>query len=261
MTKSKIKNAEPKKKLERLICIATFFICFLFLFVYQNIIGIRINLSDWKTLLQYPIITILIFPIILYTIIRSDPLQRGHYKTKSIKFFQNEFPSNYILERCNKCIENEGTCQNFIKKESYSHIRYWFRNIFHGKIEADNPDEIKNTFEKGYTCKLVYYFSWILITFFLFALLLITFHHTILLKEGKLRFSLNGLQVFFPIACLSLFFLIRFLNNPNEEKPTGCWQAWREVNRTHVSWLKENEPFLTNLICRANGGTHQFKEK
>jgi hypothetical protein len=55
--------------------------------------------------------------------------------------------------------------------------------------------------------------------------------------------------------------VIRTLHSPDEKKPSGCWQAWREINRIQVSWLKGHENLLIELTCQASGGTKQFQER
>ena len=97
------------------------------------------------------LIATVIIPLIRYLIIRPDPLQRSPSKTKHIAFFQNEFPSAYILERCQRCHDNEEICENFITEESKTHIRIWMHEIFHGPIEKENPSIVNETYEKGYT--------------------------------------------------------------------------------------------------------------
>jgi hypothetical protein len=208
-----------------------------------------------------PIIVSVIFPLIHYIIVKADPLQRSPSQGKTIKFFQNEFPSKYILERCQRCIENENSCPNFIRLGSYDHVRYWFQDIFHGAIEKEDSKRIKDTFEKGYVCKLMYYLSWIIFIFFLLALITLIFHHIYLYFIDGFNFELTPLQILFPLTGIGIVILMKSLNKADNESPSGCWQAWREVNKIHVSWLKSKEDFLVRLICHANGGTKRFVQK
>lgn len=252
---------EPKRRLEKLIALSAFSVGYFYTYVYQNMLHIEVELIDLKTLIHMPIIALVVFPLIHYLIIKSDPLQRSPSNRKPIRFFQNEFPSKYLLKRCNQCIENENTCKNFIRPGLYAHIRYWFDNIFHGEIEKQNPRVVKSTFSKGYTCKLLYYLTWILFIFFLLAIATVLFHHAYLCFSNTLKTEITSQQVLFPFICLAIIILIRKLNNPDEKAPTGCWQAWREINGIHISWLQSNENFLVNLICHDSGGTKKFVQK
>jgi hypothetical protein len=261
----KVKNKksieEPKKRLERLLGLSAFVISYFYIYVYQNMLHIKVKLIDLQTLIQMPLISVVILPLIRYLIIKPDPLQRSPSQRKSIRFFQNEFPSRYILGRCERCVENKNSCPNYIKAESYIHVKYWFHDIFHGEIEKDDPRSVKDTFEKGYTCKLLYYLSWILGILAALAIITIVFHHFFLYFIGKFKIDLAAPQILFPLVCLGILILISELNKADEKKPSGCWQAWREINRMHVSWLKEHEDYLVKLICQAGGETKKFIAK
>lgn len=260
----KVKNKsteEPKKRLESLLVLSAFVVGYFYIYIYQNMLHIEVKLVDLQTLIQMPLIALVIFPLIRYLIIKPDPLQRSPSQRKSIRFFQNEFPSKYLLERCKKCREDENSCRNYIKPESYTHVRYWFHDIFHGEIEKENPQMVKDTFEKGYTCKLVCYLSWILSFFVALAIGTVVFYHVYLYASGKFTVDLTALQILFPLVSGSIIILIRTLNRADASRPSGCWQAWREVNRMHVSWLISHEDFLVNLICRAGGEAKKFREK
>ena len=203
----------------------------------------------------------IVIPLIKYLIIRPDPLQRSPSKRREIRFFQHEFPSRYILQRCQRCIEDEKSCMNYIKEQSYDHIRHWFYDIFHGAIEREDPRRVKDTFEKGYSCKLLYYLTWILGIALAISLMTILCHHLYLFVKEGWMISIKALQIIFPVACAFVIILIKIMNNPDENAPSGCWHAWREINRMHVSWLKDHDDLLVSLICHKRTGTKSFKEK
>lgn len=259
LKKSNLK--EPKKRLERLVVLLALLVAYFYIYVYQNMLHIKVELLDFQNLIQMSLVALVIIPLIHCLIIKPDPLQRSPSQRKAIRFFQNEFPSKYILERCKRCREDENSCPNYIKAESYAHIRYWFHDIFHGEIEKEDPSKIKDTFDKGYTCKLLYYSSWILGVFSVLAIVTIAIHHAYLYFFKELKFDLTSLQIFFPLVCVSIIILIKKLNKPDESKPSGAWHAWRQVNRIHVSWLKSHEGLLVNLICKESGGTKRFVER
>lgn len=260
----KVKNKsieEPKKKLETLLVLSAFVIGYFYIYIYQNMLHIEVKLIDLQTLIQMPIIALVILPLIHYLIIKPDPLQRSPSQRKSIRFFQNEFPSKYLLERCKKCREDEHSCRNYIKPESYTHVRYWFNDIFHGEIERENPRIVEDTFEKGYTCKLLYYLSWILSFLVALAIGTVVFHHVYLYIFDEFRVNVTALQILFPLVSGGIIILIKILNRADASRPSGCWQAWREVNRMNVSWLRSHEDSLVSLICHDGGETKEFTEK
>lgn len=255
----KIKK-DPRLKLTILLDIAILAAGYYFFYIYQDIFGLNVPKLNLKSLLAIPLIYILILPLIHY--ILPDRLQRSSSKNKMVRFFQNEFPSLYLLNRCARCTENKTTCGNYIIRKSNAHVKYWFHDIFHGPIEKKNPDIINETFEKGYTCKLVYYTYWILFAFSLAAFLTMSGYFlikSIILK--KLIFDLIPLQIISPIVGIIILILICFLNKVDSEKPSGCWHAWREINRIHITWLRKHEEFLNNLICKANNQNKGFIKK
>jgi len=252
---------EPKRRLEWLLILCALVIGYFYIYVYQNILHIEVEFINLQTLIQIPAISVIVIPLIRYLLVKPDPLQRSPSKRQAIRFFQNEFPSKYILERCQRCIEDEKSCPNYIKAQSYDHIRHWFYDIFRGAIETEDPRRVRDTFEKGYSCKLLYYLTWILGFALAIAMITILYHHAYLfIKEGW-TVSITALQIFFPLACAGLIILIKIMNNPDESAPSGCWHAWREINRMHVSWLRSHDDLLVNLICHKGTGTKSFKER
>jgi len=252
---------EPKRRLELLLVLCALIISYLYIYVYQNILHIEVQFVNLQTLISIPVMPAIVIPLIRYLVAKPDPLQRSPSKRRAIRFFQDEFPSKYILERCQRCVEDDKSCPNYIKTGSYDHIRHWFYDIFHGAIEAEDPRRVRDTFEKGYSCKLLYYLTWVLGFAFAIAVMTILYHHAWLLVREEWTVSITVFQVFFPLACALLIVLIKAMNNPNENTPSGCWHAWREINRMHVSWLRSHDDLLVNIICHKGTGTKIFKEK
>lgn len=249
---------DPRKKLDRLLVLSTLVIAYFHLYVYQNMYNLEFELIELGILIKMPVMVLVIIPLIHYVVAKPDPLQRSPSQKKAIRFFQNEFPSKYILDRCQRCIEDENSCPNYIKQGSFAHVRYWF-NTFHGPVEQEMPGTVKETYEKGYTCKLVYYLKWILTIFIGLSIGTIILYHVYLLIFDEFNLQISVLQLLFPIACAGIVILIRVLNKPDEVEPTGCWHAWRQINRIHVSWLRTNEQFLVDTICHAGGGTKMYR--
>ncbi|MDH5694700.1 MAG: hypothetical protein OEZ47_16510 [Gammaproteobacteria bacterium] len=259
--KKNILIRDPRKKLETLLVSSAFFIGYLYLYVYQSMLHINVKLVSFESLYQMPLVAGVILGLIHYIIVKPDPLQRSPSRRKAIRFFQKEFPSKYLLDRCNKCVEDRKSCANYIKEESFDHIRYWFYDIFHGPIEKEYPGIVKDTFAKGYTCKLLYYLSWVLGVFIALSIGTIMAHHLHLYVLEQFKIDFTAPQVLFPLVCVGVLALIRLLNKSDEERPSGCWQAWRQINRIHVGWLRTHEDFLVDLICRAGGNDKQFRQK
>ncbi len=266
--KNKSEIYKYKKNLERVSVIFTFVITYIFMYTYQNMLHIEITPLDLKSYLSMPIVTLVIFPIIFYLYVKNHPLEKSdsenvknRFFRRMIEFFQNEFPSKYILERCKRCKENENSCPNYIKEESQEHIKYWFYDIFHGAIEKEDPERVKRTYEKGYICKLYYIFILLLIISLTTSIIVIIFHHVYILINGDFRFDISSYQILFPLFAGGIILFLKNINYPYKDKPTGCWHAWREINRIHIFWLKDHEDFLVNLICQKGNCIKRFREK
>jgi len=89
----------------------------------------------------------------------------------------------------------------------------------------------------------------------------VVFHHVYSYIFDEFRVDVTALQILFPLVSGGIIILIRTLNRADASRPSGCWQAWREVNRMNVSWLRSHEDFLVSLICHDGGETKEFREK
>jgi hypothetical protein len=251
-------SKDPRKMLEALLQISGLLVGYFYIFVYQDVLNIKIKLISLEALVEIPIVAVVIIPLIKYIIVKPDALQRSPSKRKSIRFFQKEFPSNYLLNRCARCVETKKTCKNFVTEENFNHIRHWYK-IFHEKMKKESHGSVEDTYWKGYTCKLLYYLQWILLTAFIASLPLAAVH-AYFIVESRFIGEVNTIQFIYPLICGGMWILINILNKPDKNKPSGCWHAWREINRMHVGWLRDNEPVLVDLICKSNGNNKQFKE-
>jgi len=245
----------PKKRLEWLMIAVSIAVVYCYLFIYQEYFDITINFIDLQTLFTIPAICLIIWPLIHLIVIKLDPLQKSPWSLKSVIFFQKEFPSDYLLKRCNMCIESEETCSSYIAKDSLLHAKYWFDDLFHGIIEEENSNVISETFKSGYNCKLIFYIK--ALSFFSLIVSIITIIISIVVFNYT--FSISFLEIAFPIVAL-LFFIFTCLHKADLKQPSGCWQSWRRINRGHVQWLKDNEHTLINLICKPNISGKRFKK-
>jgi hypothetical protein len=256
------KARDPKATLTLLLDVVALLASYYFVYIYQNMLGLNIPFVSYETLIAMPIIAAVVIPLIHYLLVRSDPLQRSPRKGKSIRFFQSEFPSNYLLRRCERCVESPESCPNYISEDSKAHVSYWFDDIFHGPIEKEDPGAVRATFERGYTCKLIYYVTWILWLFVALSVIVMVIHHLrVGFSVGRFQYELTAQQVLSPILCILLIALLKVLHQPNPDAPSGCWQAWQEINRMHVHWMRQHEDYLVDLICRANDQDKSFRER
>lgn len=253
-----------KLRLEVQLGVTSFAAAYLYVWAFQDLLGLHLKLVAFDLFLKAPLISLVAFPLVFYGYVKADPLQRSHYHWPAVRFFQAEFPSLYILHRCERCIERVH-CRNFISPESGNYTTYWLRDLWRPVFRNQHPEEFKNTFRRGYTCKLLFGTKTLAITFLLIGAI------TVLAAAGKqfIYARLSKTQFHVPLrtphliflgGCLLVWFAISRLNIPDPTYPTGCWQAWREINRGHVLWLRHNEELLVEVICHAGGNDKTFHE-
>ncbi len=251
---------DPRKKIDRLSGYALVVFAYFYFFVFQILVDIQTKFTDFETIIRAPIMALLILPLINRGIIKPDPLQRSFSKGKKIRFFQRYFASNYLLERCQRCREDQNTCCNYLDDRSEKQNYYWFRLIF-PEIENNHPGIKEETYEKGYTCKLLFIIVLFCKVFITISILALVAYHTYLYFIGQLEIMISGQQIAFLIACVMIWIIIGGLNRANINRPTGCWHAWRAINLSHITWMEINSAFLDDKICQANGIQKQFIQK
>ncbi|PWB73637.1 hypothetical protein C3F09_05075 [candidate division GN15 bacterium] len=250
---------KSKQRIEWLLVACIFVLIYLFIVVYSDVFGIdRPSLSPSFINLPIPVVVALFFGLYLG---RSDPLQYSASKNKTHKFFRDQFPSKYLLRRCDECVETDSTCNNYLSENSYDYIRIWFDEIFHGVIQKQKPGSVEDTFRKGYTCKLMYYSSKAILWTLIASVALLCFHYVFPVLRGLPSPSPDLMHLAFPILLALALFLVLLLNRASGKQPTGCWKAWQQVNGMHQSWLKNNEAELVRLICLRNGGQLIYRHK
>lgn len=252
---------DPKARLQRLLNVSAIIVGYFYLWTFQEFLRIHVAFIDLTTLLRLPIISIIIFPLVKYGYIKQDWLQRGRPNLKSVRFFQLQFPSLYIKERCNRCVETPQTCRNYITPDSRDHTSYWLNHIF-PIVKRDRKEEAARTFEKGYTCKLIFGLQVVLLFFVIVSVLTVAWKPLLdLVLRKPVVVSVLPLQIIFILLCLGITGLLRALHSPNLKSPTGCWHAWREVNDALKLWMRNNEPTLVDLVCHAGGNNKSFVRK
>jgi len=138
-----------KRKLELLIGLSALAAGYLYVWVYQFFLGLTVKFIDFQSLLSIPLIALVVFPLVHYLWVKPDLLQRSTFTWKSVRFFQAQFPSNYIRDRCQDCVETPSTCGNFIDPGSADHTNYWLNDIWRGVIAKQYPDRFEETFRTG----------------------------------------------------------------------------------------------------------------
>lgn len=252
---------DPKARLERLLNISAIVIGYFYVWTFQEYLRIHVAFIDISTLLRLPIITLVVFPLVKYAYVKQDWLQRGRPNLESVRFFQAQFPSLYIRDRCARCVETPETCTNFIGPQSRDHNSYWLDSIF-PIIKRNQKAQALRTFERGYTCKLVFGLEMVLVAFIVISIATIgwePFLHLIQRHPIAVRFAPR--HVIFILLCILVLGFLRALNSPDMTRPTGCWHAWREINDAHKLWMRNNEPTLVNNICHAGGNKKSFVQR
>ncbi len=221
---------------------------YFYLYFYQDILHIEVKFINIYTLLSMPIIYI-VHLLIHYVFLSSDPLLTGN--SKQAKFFQEELPSKYLLDRCTVCRKLNVECNKPLLPDQHTYTRIWFDKFFDGSIKKSHPDLIQKTYKKGYICRLVFYLSWIFgVAFTINILTILIYNISICYIEKSIKFIISPYQLLYLFSCLLLFLLLNLLNKVDTNNPTGCWYKWREINKRHISYLKENDQLLRKYICR-----------
>jgi hypothetical protein len=254
--------AEPKARLERLLSVSSIVLGYFYVWTFQEYLKINVKFIDVSTLLRLPIISIIVIPLTLYLYVKPDWLQRGRPHFKSVRFFQAQFPSLYIKQRCGKCSETAQTCRNFIGPESREHNSYWLDHIWRPIIKKKYKEQFDRTFEKGYTCKLLFGLQIALVFFAIVAVVTMISKPILdLLMRRPIVYFYMPKHLIFVGVCVFVAILISLLNRPDMTAPTGCWHAWREINDAHKLWLRNNEPILVELVCHAGGNDRSFSPR
>lgn len=251
----------PRARLEWLQSVVVVMLTGLTLSVYQDVFGFRFGFKELWSTVELPVFAVVILPYITYVVVRSDPLRHLRTRFGPVKFYQEQFPSSYLVRRCESCHE-EPACCNGLRKRNGDYVNYWFDELFHGSLEQLRPVSIHDTFEIGYTCKLVFASQCLLGVFAAFSLIIAAYDVTNRsILAGRFVLHLSSAQMAMPFMLFLFAWVIYALNKPDPANPTGCWAAWKEVNNGHRVWMRDHDDDLVRIVCHARGNGLTFRPR
>ncbi|HAF61272.1 MAG TPA: hypothetical protein DCK95_02985 [Anaerolineaceae bacterium] len=175
------------------------------------------------------------FSLLIYTLIVStDKLADINSKSKYAKAFQRYWPSRYISEHFDIDINSA----NYI----------WFEKNFNTweKSDSSRNSQYKRTFERGYQCRLVYYLIIVLSLFIIFSAIQLIIEF-IVMKQFLLIDNYLWKCIFLGIALVS-YLTVKGSNKIKEDKKSGVWKKYDEINQLHIDWIEENSELIENQI-------------
>jgi len=214
---------------------------------YLHSFWIPIEISKWinTNLIYIGIILLYFVPALTEKLLFvRDALQYDvSDKNPYASFFQKQFPSKYIS-------------QKFNIDETQSSM-YWF-SIFNKWKASDHPHNAwrQTSFDKGYTCRVIYYIQLWSFRFFvlavthliiLIALRLFVISSTPIAVSSLFEIELIQWKIGYPLAMLLTHFLLKANNRIKGEVPTGVWYQWKEINDIMKRWLDENVNSINDL--------------
>lgn len=231
-------------------------------------------------ILSYQTVVYFFASFIVSIVIDSrDILQYGRGWLIESDFFQRQFPSGYLLDRCEKC-KIRTSCSNPLNKGNF--VSTWFC-LFNEYI----PNYVRSiVLTTGYLCRIAFYTHIFSLLFFYLGLLYPLISHLrgdfsfwnfaysgVLLivleavyftnnvsEEGTKWYSLffhalNPARLF--IAGGLILGILR-QKRANDELTTdkvsieakGLWPRWKRYNDVQIRWMELNEPLLIEKICK-----------
>jgi len=190
--------------------------------VAQTIV-LQLNLPKWV----YGT-ALLIVEYILFVVISSDDtLYYGNpKKNRFTRAFQKDLPSKHLAEVLNVDIDT---------------AKYLWFNEFNkwGDVNHERHEERQRTFQRGYSCRFVYYL-WVV-----GKLLLVLSILWLAVEAGLVKwtsYEIQKMEAKLAIAALLIVFLtaLRFFNRTSDRNQTGVWRRFSEINKRHCAWIDEN---------------------
>ncbi len=219
--------------------IALFIFAYLILFYF-----------DFKEISTVSMTLIFVLVVLTWAAVYSMDPFRSNGKSLAYKifpevsFFWSTLPSFYLVERCNKC-QNQN-CSNRLSRRNSLFVGIWFKEIFHKHLRED----VKLTLQKGFICRLIFYLKYSFLGLSIISVLTLCFHYYILsiLQPNRITY-----QFLFSLAVLAFYLLIGLSNN--SKKPNGIWKAEKAINGQHIYWMKRNENIIKTIVCKEENPT------
>lgn len=231
---------DPKTQ-DGLVNITTWFIILIY-FLYLHLFIVPIRISKFEENYALYLFVLFIPAAIGLLLFSGDSI--AYAENNEARFFQAQFPDKYVAEK--------------FKIDMPKARLLWFKAVDKLKDE----ERIKRTFQRGYTCRLVYYTRRAALAFFgvAIATLLLTSlwrYYSAPELHGWREFSVAFLQetnllgkLFYVAHVGGLWIYFSTFHRPRMKNPSGVWIRWKEINDRNKAWidrfstLKEFEQFV-----------------
>jgi hypothetical protein len=243
-----------------------------------TLLALLLKFSISFDVLSYDTVAFFFASLVVSVVIDSrDVIQYSQGWLEEADFFQHQFPSRYLLDRCGKC-ETE-PCSNRLSKSNY--INTWFF-FFNEHI----PEYLRNAvLSTGYLCRVVFYGHLFSLLFFYLGMLypLISYFRGVfsfwtftypgimlIITEGLYlanNVSRKGkgwplfLRALNPARLLItaglVFGLLKHQRQGAEPgmilsdlEAKGLWPRWKTYNEVEVRWMEMNEALIREKVCK-----------
>jgi len=260
----------------RFIIPGAYFVSLLFV-----LLSLVLKVLSSSSFLSYDAIVFFFAALIVSVIVDSrDAIQYSRGWIEEADYFQLQFPSGHLLDRCRKC-DRESTCPNRLTNENY--VTTWFY-FFNEHI----PEYVRNiVLTTGYLCRLSFYVHLFSLFFLCVGVLCVPVAYAIhsvsfwtflypgvmlLLAEATYltnnvgtkgdRWHMLAARALNPnrlriVAGLMLGLLepqrktMSVRASPVQVDAKGLWRRWKTYNDVEIRWMELNEPLLADKVCKA----------
>jgi len=244
-----------------------------FVALFYVLLALLLNIPISFDILSYQTIGYFFASLVVSIVIDSrDVLQYGSGWLREADYFQRQFPSRYLLDRCTKC-KTKSSCSKPLVEANYLSTWFYFFNEY---VPSYARSIVLTT---SYLCRVVFYthlfsllffyvgLSYPLISYFKEGFSFLTFIYSGILlivlevvffsnnvrKKGERRYllffrALNPTRLFVTIGLILGFFNPK-KTKEDEVEAKGFWLRWKGHNKTQIRWMEINEPLLTEKIC------------
>lgn len=118
-------------------------------------------------------------------------------------------------------------------------------------LKVLKPELRERTYEKGFTCRFVFYIKYTSLFFVVVAggtLVATKLSGHFWGASPRPAANLTA-QYFYLCSNLLIFIAVSVLNRPNLNNPTGCWAMWRDISAQHVLRLTREFEAIEKKVC------------